>query len=45
MELLIALMLFVALIVAWLLLPGSTTTRMPVGHDTPAERAAVQQPA
>lgn len=44
MELLIALLLFVALIVAWLLLPGSTAPRT-AAHDTLTERTAVQQPA
>jgi hypothetical protein len=46
MELLLALILFIGMIVSWLMLPGSTTTKVAAEPET-GERSAstVGQPA
>jgi hypothetical protein len=45
MELFIALALFIALIVAWIMLPGSTTTPAIVERESSVESRTAHQPA
>jgi hypothetical protein len=45
MELFIALALFIGLIVAWIMLPGSTSTPVIVERESSSEGMTAHQPA